>query len=151
LNKLKIHPDYYDFVKALNECRVEYLIVGAYSLAFHGFPRATGDIDFWIRPNTGNVKRFLAALEKFGFGEVDIVSDDILSGNIIQLGFPPVRIDIISKLTGLTSQEIWESRQSCNFEDQNVYYIGKAAFIKNKRALGRHKDLADLELLGEEP
>jgi len=91
----------------------------------------------------------LKALTLFGFGELDIVADDVLSGKIIQLGFPPVRIDIISKLTGLTPDEIWDSRESGKFGDQPVAYIGKSAFVKNKRALARHKDLADLELLGE--
>ena len=146
---MKIHPDYYDFVKALNECKVDYVIVGAYSLAFHGFPRATGDIDFWIRRDRKNAERMLNALTVFGFGELDIVADDVLSGKVIQLGFPPVRIDIISKLTGLTPDEIWKSREKGYFGDQTVSYIGKSAFIKNKRALARHKDLADLELLGE--
>ena len=146
---MKIHPDYYDFVKALNECKVDYVIVGAYSLAFHGFPRATGDIDFWIRRDRKNAERLLNALTVFGFGELDIVAEDVLSGKVIQLGFPPVRIDIISKLTGLTPDEIWKSREKGHFGDQTVSYIGKSAFIKNKRALARHKDLADLELLGE--
>ena len=146
---MKIHPDYHDFVKALNECKVDYVIVGAYSLAFHGFPRATGDIDFWIRPDRKNAERMLNALTMFGFGELDIVADDVLSGKVIQLGFPPVRIDIISKLTGLKPDEIWKSREKGYFGDQTVSYIGKSAFIKNKRALARHKDLADLELLGE--
>ena len=146
---MKIHPDFYDFVKALNSCKVDYVIVGAYSLAFHGFPRATGDIDFWIKPDGTNAERMLKALSIFGFEELNIVAEDVLSGKIIQLGFPPVRIDIISKLTGLTSEEIWESREKGNFGDQIVFYIGKAAFIKNKRTLARHKDLADLELLGE--
>ena len=135
---------------ALNKCKVDYVIVGAYSLAFHGFPRATGDIDFWIRPDPNNAEKMLNALRLFGFGELDIVAEDVLSGKVIQLGFPPVRIDIISKLTGVKSEEIWESREKGKFGDQIVFYIGKAAFIKNKRTLGRHKDLADLELLGEE-
>jgi hypothetical protein len=73
----------------------------------------------------------------------------VLSGKVIQLGYPPVRIDIISKLTGLPPNEIWNSREKGYFSDQTVFYIGKSAFIKNKRALARHKDLADLELLGE--
>lgn len=128
---MKIHPDYYDFVKALNDCKVDYVIVGAYSLAFHGFPRATGHIDFWVRPNRQNAQKMLEALILFGFGSLDVTAEDVLSGKIIQLGFPPVRIDIISKLTGLTEDEIWESRERGNFGDQPVFYIGKTAFIKN--------------------
>ncbi len=146
---MKTHPDFVDFVSALNKYQVEYVIVGAYSLAYHGHPRATGDIDFWIKPNEENVKNLLRALTKFGFGNLDISEADLLSGKIIQLGFPPVRIDLISILDGLESDEIWDFREEGKFGNLNVWYLSKKAFIKNKRAIGRHKDLADLELLGE--
>jgi hypothetical protein len=147
---MKIHPDFRDFFWALNECRVEYVIVGAYALAFHGIPRATGDIDIWIRPTLENSEALLQALREFGFGSLDISRKDILSGKVIQLGFPPVRIDLLTVLEGLSSEETWESRNQGMFGDQPVFYLGKDAFVKNKRALGRHKDLADLELLGEQ-
>lgn len=148
---MNIHPDFDDFVSALNKNRVQYAIVGSFALAFHGCPRATGDIDFWIRPTSSNAKNLLKALRDFGFGELDISEDDVLSGNIIQLGYPPVRIDLISVLDGLTSEEVWEGRQIGKFGNHDVHYISKESYIKNKRALGRHKDLADLELLGEKP
>jgi hypothetical protein len=146
---MKTHPDFFDFITALNNNRVEYVIVGAYALAYHGHPRATGDIDFWIKPNEENVKFLLKALTEFGFGQLGISEDDVLSGKIIQLGFPPVRIDLISILDGLESDEIWKFREEGKFGDLTVWYLSKRAFIKNKRAIGRHKDLADLELLGE--
>ena len=146
---MKIHPDFNDFVSALNKNHVQYLIVGSYALAFHGFPRATGDIDFWIRPTSSNVKNLLKALQDFGFGELDISESDVLSGNIIQLGYPPVRIDLIFGLAGLTAEEVWEGRKKGRFGNHDVHYISKKSYIKNKRAVGRHKDLADLELLGE--
>lgn len=90
-------------------------------------------------------------MQNFGFGQLDISESDVLSGNIIQLGYPPVRIDLISVLAGLTPDEIWESRQAGKFGDHDVHYISRVSYIKNKRAVGRHKDLADLELLGEKP
>ena len=93
---MKLHPDFGDFVAALNGNGVEYVIVGSFALAFHGSPRATGDIDFWIRPTTSNAKALIKALEDFGFGGLDITGEDIVSGKIIQLGVPPVRIDIIN-------------------------------------------------------
>ena len=148
---MKIHPDFNDFVAALNKNDVQFVIVGSFALAFHGCPRATGDIDFWIRPTSSNARNLLKAINDFGFGKLDISEDDVLSDNIIQLGYPPVRIDLISALDGLTSEEIWESRQAGKFGDHDARYIGKENFIKNKRTLGRHKDLADLELLGEKP
>jgi hypothetical protein len=148
---VKIHPDFDDFVTALNKNHVEYLIIGSFALAFHGFPRATGDIVFWIRPTASNAKNLLRALQDFGFGELEISEDDVLSEDIIQLGFPPVRIDLIAVLAGLTSEEPWEGRKKGKFGVHDVYYIGRKDYIKNKRAVGRHKDLADLELLGEKP
>ena len=146
---MKIHPDFRDFFRALNRNKVEYVIVGSYALAFHGQPRATGDIDVWIRPSPANSEALMQALQDFGFETLDISSRDILSGKVIQLGFPPVRIDLMTVLEGLTRQETWESRNRGMFGDQPIFYLGRDAFVKNKRALGRHKDLADLELLGE--
>jgi len=146
---MKIHPDFRDFFEALNRNKVQYVIVGSYALAFHGQPRATGDIDVWVRPTPENSEALLQALHDFGFSSLDISTRDILSGKVIQLGFPPVRIDLMTVLAGLTPQETWESRNQSMFGEQPVFYLGKDAFIKNKRALGRHRDLADLELLGE--
>jgi len=148
---VKIHPDFDDFVTALNKNHVQYLIIGSFALAFHGCPRATGDIDFWIRPKASNAKNLLRALKDFGFGDLEISEDDVLSKDIIQLGFPPVRIDLITALDGLTAEELWEGRKKGKFGVHDVYYIGRTDYIKNKRALSRHKDLADLELLGEKP
>jgi hypothetical protein len=146
---VKIHPDFSEFVVTLNHNKVEYVVVGSFALAFHGCPRATGDIDFWIRPTAENAARLLKALNDFGFGELKIVEGDILSGKIIQLGYPPVRVDLISVLEGLDSNEIWDTREKGEFGEHQVFYLGRKAFIKNKRTLGRHKDLADLEALGE--
>jgi hypothetical protein len=148
---LKLHPDFSDFVEALNDNNVEYVVVGSFALAFHGSPRATGDIDFWIRPTTSNAKALIKALEVFGFGALDISEEDIVSGKIIQLGFPPVRIDIITIIDGLIPEEIWDTKEKGKLGPHDVFYLGKEAFIKNKRTMRRHKDLADLELLGEKP
>jgi hypothetical protein len=146
---MKVHEDFKDFIEALNNNNVEYVIVGAFALAYHGHPRATGDIDIWLRPTPQNAGAVLKALNDFGFGKLDISEDDILSGKIIQLGYPPVRIDLITLMEGVTHGEIWNGRVSGTFGDQQVFYIGRDEFIRNKKAIGRHKDLADLELLGE--
>lgn len=146
---MKIHPDFRDFIHALNNNHVEYVLVGSFALAYHGHPRATGDMDVWIRPTKQNASAVLKAVLDFGFEKVNVTEEDFLSGKIIQLGFPPVRIDIITILEGLQNDEIWGERQKGKFGDLDVAYIGREAFIKNKRAIGRHRDLADLELLGE--
>lgn len=146
---MKIHPDFDAFITTLNDNRVEFVIVGAYALAFHGQPRATGDIDIWIRPKEQNAENFLKALKDFGFGKIDIKKDDVLSGKIVQLGYPPVRIDIITIMDGLTDDEIWKSKKDGDFGRHKVFFLGKKAFIKNKLAVGRLKDLADVEMLGK--
>jgi len=148
---LKLHPDFSDFVAALNDNEVECVIVGSFALAFHGSPRATGDIDFWIRPTNPNAKALIKALRDFGFGGLDVTEEDIVSGKIIQLGFPPVRIDIITIIDGLVTEEIWQTKDKGKLGPHDVFYLGREAFIKNKRTMRRHKDLADLELLGETP
>lgn len=146
---MKLHPDFSDFIAALNRNNVEYVVVGAFALAFHGSPRATGDIDFWIRPTKSNAEALIKALRDFGFGGLDITEQDVVSGKIIQLGFPPVRIDIITVVDGLVPEEIWQTKEKGKLGPHDVFYMGREAFIKNKRTMGRHKDLADLELLGE--
>ena len=146
---MNIHPDFSEFVAALNKNKVENVIVGSFALAFHGYPRATGDIDFWIRPTPGNAEALFRALGEFGFEELEISGDDLMSGKIIQLGYPPVRIDLITVLDGLTAEDIWKTRAKGKFGDHGVFYLAREAFVRNKRTLGRHKDLADLELLGE--
>ena len=146
---MKIHPDYKDFISALNNNNVRYVIVGAYALAFHGHPRATGDIDIWIQPERENATALLAALRDYGFESLNLTEEDILSGDVIQLGYAPVRIDLLTALSGLMNEEIMESREPGSFDDLPVSYLGREAFIKNKRSIGRHRDLADIELLGE--
>ena len=146
---MNIHPDFNEFVALLNKNKVEYVIVGSFALAFHGYPRATGDIDFWIRPTPPNVKALFRALGEFGFQKLEISEEDLMSGKIIQLGYPPVRIDLITVLDGLEEEDIWKTRAKGKFGNHAVFYLGREAFAKNKRALGRYKDLADLELLGE--
>jgi hypothetical protein len=148
---VNIHPDFSDFISALNQNAVEYVIVGAYDLAFLGYPRYTGDIDIWINPSIVNAKALIKAVGDFGMKSLSLTEEDILSGNIIQLGYPPVRIDLLTILDGLTADEIWTSRQQGSFGKLPVFYLARAAFIKNKRTTGRLKDLADLEAIGEIP
>lgn len=148
---MRIHPDFADFIAALDRNRVEHVIVGAYALAFLGAPKFTGDLDIWIRPTRANAKALLRAVDEFGFKSLSLTEEDVLSGNIIQMGNPPMRIDLITLLDGVRADEIWAGRQEGLFGEQRVFYIGKDVFIKNKRAAGRPKDVADITALGEAP
>lgn len=146
---MKVHRDFKDFVSLMNANGVEYVIVGAFALSFHGHPRATGDMDVWIRRSPENASRILKALDEFGFGSLGVTEDDLLEDKVIQLGQPPVRIDLMTELDGLIPDEVWAGRIAGRFGDTSVFYLGREAFVRNKRSLGRHKDLADLEALGE--
>jgi hypothetical protein len=148
---MEVHKDFKEFLELLNEHEVEFLIVGGYALAYHGAPRFTGDIDVFVKSDQQNAERILNALAAFGFGSLDIAIEDFLQpNNIIQLGVPPVRIDLITSITGVTWEEAYSSKEKGPFGDITVSFIGKKQFIANKRASGRKKDLADLESLGEE-
>jgi len=147
---LKIHQDFSDFITSLQQNNVEFVMIGAFNLAFLGYPRYTGDMDIWIKPTKSNAEALLQAIKDFGLRSIQLTIQDVLSGNILQLGYSPVRIDLITTLDGLTSDEIWSSRQEGAFGKHTIFYLGKSAFIKNKRAIGRHKDLADLEALNED-
>jgi len=126
------------------------VVVGGYALAFHGAPRYTGDIDILVKPDEENAQRVLNALEEFGFGSVGLKKTDFMYQNtVVQLGVPPVRVDIITSISGVSWDEAFEGRAAGKYGDITVYYIGRDQFIENKRAIGRRKDLADLEALGE--
>jgi hypothetical protein len=134
---------------ALNARGVDYVIVGAFALAHHGRPRATGDLDIWVRPTSENARRLLVALGDFGFSSVKLTERDVLSGQVIQLGYPPVRVDLLSVLDGLSSDEVWAGKAAGKFGDIPTSYLSREALIKNKRATGRPQDLADIAALGE--
>ena len=148
---MEVQPDYKELLELLNEHKVEYLIVGGYALAFHGAPRFTGDIDVFVRPDQENAKRVLDALSDFGFAFSNLSVDDFSSPDqVVQLGFPPVRIDLITSISGVSWNEAYENREPGMFGPVPVNYIGKSDFIVNKQATGRKKDEVDIEALGED-
>jgi len=148
---MDVQKDFSDLLKLFNAHGVEYLIVGAYALALHGVPRFTGDLDVLIRPTRQNGARVLAALAEFGFHFPNLtVADFETPDNVIQLGLPPVRIDILTAITGLSWEQAAANKVAGAFGELRVNYIGREEYIANKRAAGRKKDLADLEALGEQ-
>jgi len=148
---MEVQQDFRDLLALFNKHKVDYIIVGAYALGFHGAPRYTGDLDVFVRPDSDNARCIMEALHKFGFGSAGLTAADFeQEGKIVQLGFPPVRVDIITSITGVSWEEARAGRVEGRFGDLRVYYIGRDEFISNKRALGRKKDMADLEAIGEE-
>lgn len=127
---------------------VKALIVGAYALAFHGVPRMTGDLDLLVEPSTENAARVMRALTDFGFGEVGLSAADFqLPDVVIQLGFPPLRVDLLTSITGVSFDEAWTGRVADSFGGVPASFLGLEELRRNKRAVGRHKDLADLDAL----
>jgi hypothetical protein len=148
---MEVQPDFRELLALFNAHHVEYLIVGGYALAFHGAPRFTGDLDIFVKPDPGNAQRILAALKAFGFASVGLSTSDFARlDQVVQLGVPPVRIDLLTSLTGVSWDEAFADRTPGSYGGVPVDYIGREQFIANKRATGRKKDLADLEGLGEE-
>lgn len=143
--------DFREFVQLLNAHSVRYLVVGGYAVAFHGHPRYTKDLDLWIEPTPDNVRRLLAALEEFGFGNLGLDQQDFLEPDtVVQLGRPPNQIDLLSTLDGISFTESFEQRREVEVDGTDVRFIGLDALRANKRASGRHQDLADLENLQDE-
>jgi len=143
--------DFKELLELFNAHRVEYLIVGGYALAFHGAPRFTGDLDLLVRPSSDNAVRLLAALTAFGFGALDLTLDDFATPDrVVQLGVPPVRIDLLTSISGISWEEAQAGMVRGTYGGVPVDFIGRAQFIANKRATGRRRDLADLEALGED-
>lgn len=146
----RLNPDFRDLLLEFHAHDVEFLIVGAYAVAFHGVPRATGDIDIFIRPSTANAERAWNALAAFGtpLGSANIEPRDLgTPGTVYQIGLPPRRIDILTTLSGISFDEAWASRQPAELDGHTVYFIGREALLRNKRASGRAKDLGDIQAL----
>ncbi len=141
-----MNQDFVDLLHAFTAADVRFLIVGAYALALHGRPRATGDLDVWIEATPENARRVVRALAAFGAPLTDVAEPDFArEGVTYQIGVPPGRIDILTTLTGLSFVEAWPDRMRRPFGDIDVDFIGRASFIRNKRATARPKDLADID------
>jgi predicted nucleotidyltransferase len=147
---VKTEKDYEEFLALLNKHNVKYCIIGAFALAFHVEPRYTKDIDILIEASTENAENLLHALHEFGFGSLKLTPIDFSTpGNIIQLGYEPVRIDIITSIQGLDFIDIWENRARGPYGRQMVNFIDRENLIKSKKISNRSQDKTDLERLQE--
>lgn len=149
---MNLHPDLSAFIELLHSKNVEYVVVGAHALAYHGVPRYTGDLDILVRASPENAARLEEALDAFGFGDLGLSAKDFLvEEQVVQLGYAPNRIDLLTSLTGVSFDEVWAGRVEGTLGTLPVFFIGKTQFIANKQALGRLKDLADIAAIEGRP
>ena len=146
--KIKLHPDFKDFLRFLNSNGVEYLLVGGYAVGFHGYPRATADMDVWIAVNERNAARTASSLRDFGMPANEVADRLFLEkGKIIRMGVPPVRIEVITGASGVDFEECFQRRIQVEIDGVIVNFISLDDLKRNKQACGRYKDIDDLEHL----
>ena len=145
-----MNPDFSDMLSALSAEGVEYLLIGAYAMAVHGVPRATGDIDLWVRPSAENAERALRALARYGAPLAGLQAGDLRAdGMVLQIGVAPNRVDVITSIDGVTFDEAWSRRITAEVGGLTISVIGRQDLIRNKRATGRPRDRADADQLEE--
>ena len=145
---MTLEPDFEDFIGLLNKHKIDYLVVGGYAMAFHGRPRYTGDLDIWINISESNANGMLVVLKEFGFSSLQFSKEDFLKENIInQIGYPPLRIDILTSIDGVSFYEAFLQKKIIKIENLEVAFIGLNQLIANKMASNRIQDQADIEAL----
>ena len=152
---MDLNPDFFDMIAALQEEDADFLVVGAFAMAAHGVPRATGDLDLWIRARRQNAERVMRALLRFGapVASAKLTAEDLVNPDMVfQMGRPPRRIDVITGIDGVYFDEAWPNRLVLGVEGREVPFLGRGELLRNKQAAGREKDLVDLKaLLGTTP
>lgn len=145
---MRVEKDFEELLKLLNKNKVKYCIVGAFALAFYGRPRYTKDLDIFVEPSVQNGTKIIKTLHEFGFSFSNLIAKDFSKkGTIIQLGYEPVRIDLINSIKGLKFETVWKNRKKGFYGKQKVNFIGLRELIKNKKILTRPLDRIDLEIL----
>jgi hypothetical protein len=153
-NEPELNDDFADMLRSLKDAAVEFVIVGAHALAAHGIPRATGDIDIFVRPSVANATRVVRALVMFGAPLAAHGVDEMdfsVAGTVYQIGLPPRRIDLLTEISGVAFDEAWTSHVDAVVGGQSLPFLGRDALIKNKIAAGRDKDLLDVKALSRTP
>lgn len=145
---MPLHKDLREFVELLNANEVDFLVVGAFALAFHGVSRYTADLDLFVRPTSPNGEKIMKSLLQFGFGGLEIQAVDFQTlNNIIQLGVSPNRIDLLTSIDGVIFEEAWATRAKGDLDGVPVQFIGLNALLRNKESTGRARDVGDVEEL----
>jgi predicted nucleotidyltransferase len=145
---MELDKDFKDFIELLNEYKVKYLVIGGYAVNFHGYPRYTKDIDFWLWMNKSNIKKLIKAIKVFGFGGINLEIEDFMTPeNIIQLGYEPYRIDLLVDVEGIDFEDCYERRTEAELDGTVVKFLSLQDLISAKKRSGRLQDLADAEQL----
>jgi hypothetical protein len=146
--KIELHPDFKEFLRLLNSHNARYLLVGGYAVGYHGYPRATGDMDIWIELSEPNSQKVASALRDFGMPDEAISESSFLEPNkVIRVGVPPVRLEIITSASGVDFNKCYSNREVMKIDNIPINFISLKDLKKNKKAAGRHKDMDDLEHL----
>jgi hypothetical protein len=145
---IHLAPDFKEFFQLLNSHKVLYIVIGGYAVAYHGYPRATGDIDIWIANNPDNAKRTVQAIKDFGFADPDISEEIFLKEEqVIRMGVPPLRIELLTTISGVDFKSCYANRIDETIDEVKISFIDLEHLKQNKKASGRHIDLNDLEKL----
>ena len=145
---MKVEKDYEEFLSLFNKHKVKYCIIGAFAVAFYAKPRYTKDIDILVESSKENAQKILKVLEEFGFKDLSISQEDLTTGgNILQLGYEPLRIDLLTKLEGFLFEDIWKNKMVGEYGSEKVYFIGLDDLIRNKKQSNRPTDRIDIDLL----
>ena len=140
--------DFKEFLRLLNNADVEYLLIGGYAVGYHGYPRTTADMDVWVAISSDNASKLVDVFHRFGVADPKLTPQLFLQrGRIIRMGVPPMRIEVLTEIDGVSFAECFAAREVVTLDGQKVNLISLPHLRKNKRAAGRHKDLDDLEHL----
>ena len=145
---MNAEKDYEDLLRLFNRHKVRYCIVGAYAVAFYARPRYTKDMDLLVEPSPANAERILKALQEFGFRSLKLSGKDLTAERrIVQLGYEPLRIDLVTSIEGVDFQQVWKHKKQGRYGSQKAFFIGLNELIRNKKESNRRQDQADIELL----
>jgi hypothetical protein len=145
---MQLSPDFRELLECFDRHEVRYLVIGGWALAAHGVPRLTKDLDLWVWPDAGNAGAVVRALDEFGFAELGLTSHDFTSPDVVvQLGYPPNRVDLITTPSGVDFEQCWADRLNLTLDGLEVAFIGLEGLKANKRAAGRAQDAVDVKVL----
>ncbi len=146
--EIELNENFKEFIELLNEKKVKYLVIGGFAVGLYGYPRYTGDFDVWVEPNLENGKKVIRVLKDFGFGSLKVSENDFLSDDLIlQFGYPPLRIDVLTGISGVSFSQCYKRRKRTKLGGSWISLIHLSDLKINKKNTGRPEDLFDVKKL----